>query len=102
MAERSVPVPYPQSGVASTCRSYEEYCAMFQLEEPESNFGTVLDVAGGASSFTAQLNARGAIAYAADPFYGGPTEDVIAIARFAVTFYFCTRINSDQRSTRKH
>jgi len=71
---------YPQTGVASTCRSFEEYCAMFQLDESNWKLGPVLDVAGGASSFTAQLNERGVPAFAADPFYAGLTDDVIATA----------------------
>jgi len=68
---------YPQTGVASTCRSIEEYCAMFSMDASEIE-GPVLDVAGGASSFTASLRQRGIDAVAADPFYGGLTEEVIA------------------------
>ncbi|WP_373232841.1 class I SAM-dependent methyltransferase [Cohnella sp.] len=80
MNNNSKPASYPQVGVASTCRSYEEYCAMFNLEDFDWTKGPVLDVAGGASSFTSQLHARGVKAIAADPFYKGPTEDVIAAA----------------------
>ncbi|MFC5405220.1 methyltransferase domain-containing protein [Cohnella soli] len=72
---------YPQTGVASTCRSYEEYAAMFGLTERTIGAGPVLDVAGGGSSFVACLNAKGVPAIAADPFYAGMTEDVIAAAR---------------------
>ncbi|MFC5471693.1 methyltransferase domain-containing protein [Cohnella suwonensis] len=72
---------YPQTGVASTCRSYEEYVAMFGLTEKTIGTGPVLDVAGGASSFVARLNAKGVPAIAADPYYEGMTEDVIAAAR---------------------
>ncbi|BBI34830.1 class I SAM-dependent methyltransferase [Cohnella abietis] len=71
---------YPQTGVASTCRSYEEYCAMFKLSDAELMGGPVLDVAGGASSFTAHLIARGVPAVAVDPFYEGVTEEVITKA----------------------
>lgn len=78
MEQKSALEEYPQSGVASTCRSYEEYCAMFNLAATDWNYGPVLDVAGGASSFTAQLNAKGVPAFAVDPFYGGVTEEVIA------------------------
>ncbi|WP_256760079.1 class I SAM-dependent methyltransferase [Cohnella sp. WQ 127256] len=78
MENKSILQAYPQTGVASTCRSYEEYTAMFNLVGTDWNEGPVLDVAGGASSFTAQLNARGFEAYAADPFYEGLNEDVIA------------------------
>ncbi|MBW5445003.1 methyltransferase domain-containing protein [Cohnella sp. CFH 77786] len=75
------PEAYPQTGVANTCRSYREYMDMFGLEEEDLNDGPVLDVAGGASSFTAQLRGMGIPAVAADPFYGRRTEDVLADAR---------------------
>ncbi|WP_239617535.1 class I SAM-dependent methyltransferase [Cohnella mopanensis] len=78
MENKSALQAYPQVGVASTCRSFEEYRAMFNLSETNWNAGPVLDVAGGASSFTAQLNAMGVSAYAADPYYEGLTESVIA------------------------
>jgi SAM-dependent methyltransferase len=80
MNNKPKPAAYPQIGVASTCRSYEEYCAMFKLEEISGRLSPVLDVAGGASSFTAQLHARGIAAMAVDPFYKGATEVVIAAA----------------------
>jgi SAM-dependent methyltransferase len=80
MNNKPRPPAYPQMGVASTCRSFEEYCAMFKLVETDWNRGPVLDVAGGASSFTAQLTAFGVPAFAVDPFYAGLTEDVIAAA----------------------
>ncbi|MBB6735074.1 class I SAM-dependent methyltransferase [Cohnella zeiphila] len=72
---------YPQTGVASTCRSYREYLAMFGLQEADLRRGAVLDVAGGASSFTARLRAMGIEAFAADPFYGGDREAVVENAR---------------------
>ncbi|CAI6015060.1 class I SAM-dependent methyltransferase [Cohnella sp. JJ-181] len=72
---------YPQTGVASTCRSYEEYERMFGIEEEKLRGQKVLDVAGGASSFTAALRARGIDAYAADPFYAGDREVTIAAAK---------------------
>ncbi|MBB6673891.1 class I SAM-dependent methyltransferase [Cohnella nanjingensis] len=71
---------YPQSGVASTCRSYDEYLQMFNLTEERLREGPVLDAAGGASSFTAALCALGLDARAADPFYGGDREAVISAA----------------------
>ncbi len=74
--EKAVPA-YPQTGVASTCRSFDEYCAMFKLE-PANLTGPVLDVAGGASSFTAHLHAKGVRAMAADPFYEGDADDIVA------------------------
>ncbi|RKP55129.1 class I SAM-dependent methyltransferase [Cohnella endophytica] len=81
MERKTALTAYPQVGVASTCRSYEEYCAMFRLPGLDGVRGPVLDVAGGASCFTAELNAQGIPAFAADPFYDGSTEDVIAAAR---------------------
>lgn len=74
------PPAYPQTGVASTCRDYREYEAMFGLTSAELGGGPVLDVAAGASSFTAHLRGLGIEAVAADPFYAGVTEQVIADA----------------------
>lgn len=71
---------YPQAGVASTSRSYEEYTAMFALTEDELGAGPVLDIAGGGSSFTATLHERGIDACAADPLYGNLTDEVLAVA----------------------
>lgn len=71
---------YPQTGVASTCRSYEEYERMFGFDEDRLFGEKVLDVAGGASSFTATLCARGIDAYAADPFYVGDKEEIVTAA----------------------
>lgn len=74
------PPEYPQTGVASTARAFREYEAMFRLEEADLRAGAVLDVAGGASEFTATLRGMGVRAVAADPFYAGLTERVIAEA----------------------
>lgn len=73
--------PYPQIGVASTCRSYREYVDMFDLNEAELAEGSVLDVAGGASSFVAQLRETGIRGIAVDPFYDGDKEEIIAKAQ---------------------
>ncbi|UUZ80012.1 hypothetical protein LJK88_34170 [Paenibacillus sp. P26] len=67
---------YEQIGVAMTCRSYAEYERMFALERHPLAGGPVLDVAAGASSFTAEANKRGIRAYAADPLYGMTAEDM--------------------------
>lgn len=72
---------YPQTGVANTCRSFEEYVRMFDLKMEDWAAGPVLDVAGGASSFTAQLHEMGVAAKAVDPFYAGATTDILAEAR---------------------
>ena len=60
---------YEQTGVAMTCRSFEEYCRMFMLEDELPRHGNILDVAAGASSFTAELCKRGYEAFACDPLY---------------------------------
>lgn len=78
--EKREPSAYPQAGVASTCRSYGEYMDMFALDEEDLRGGAVLDVAGGASEFTARLREKGIEAAAADPFYEGAAEAVIAAA----------------------
>ncbi len=69
---------YEQAGTAMTCRSYAEYAAMFDLVEDSAALqGPVLDVAGGASSFTAQLCDAGVDAVAADPRYALPPEQML-------------------------
>lgn len=80
MADERNSQGYPQTGVANTCRAFKEYEAMFRLTEADLRVGSVLDVAGGASSFTAHLRGMGIEAFAADPFYSGLTEQVIADA----------------------
>lgn len=61
---------YEQIGVAMTCRSYEEYIQMFNLQESDLSRGMVLDIAAGGSSFTADAIGRGYEAIAVDPRYG--------------------------------
>ncbi|MBO9604345.1 MAG: class I SAM-dependent methyltransferase [Paenibacillaceae bacterium] len=68
---------YEQTGVAMTCRSFEEYVAMFALDEAELK-GPLLDVAGGASSFVATARQRGVAAFAADPLYAMAAADIEA------------------------
>jgi len=53
---------------------------MFALEESRLSEGSVLDVAGGASSFVARLREMGLRAMAADPFYEGDRETILAAA----------------------
>jgi ubiquinone/menaquinone biosynthesis C-methylase UbiE len=60
---------YEQVGVAMTCRSYEEYVRMFDLNEAQLQGKHILDVAGGASSFTAEAGKKGMRTTAADPLY---------------------------------
>ncbi|QGQ97461.1 methylase [Paenibacillus psychroresistens] len=60
---------YEQVGVAMTCRSYTEYEKMFVLNEEELQNGVILDIAAGASSFTAVAKSKGFKAIAVDPLY---------------------------------
>lgn len=60
---------YEQIGVAMTSRSYIEYERMFVLNTEALKGKSVLDVAGGASSFTAEARKKGIFAEAADPMY---------------------------------
>ncbi|GIQ68189.1 class I SAM-dependent methyltransferase [Xylanibacillus composti] len=69
---------YDQAGIAMTCRSYAEYAAMFDLGEDKSLLkGPVLDVAGGASSFAAELCEAGVEALAADPRYALSPKQIL-------------------------
>lgn len=65
-------IKYEQLGVAMTCRSFAEYERMFSLTDLE--IGNVLDVAAGASSFTATVLENGIDAYAVDPQYDKSAE----------------------------
>jgi len=67
---------YEQIGVAMTSRSYEEYVRMFSLEGGLPAGRRVLDVAGGASSFTAEAQMKGVLAQAADPLYAMSSEEI--------------------------
>lgn len=66
---------YEQEGVAVTCRSFDEYVRMFALSPDWTERQTsVLDAAGGMSSFTAELREQGIRAIAADPTYSMTVE----------------------------
>ncbi|MDR6224927.1 hypothetical protein [Desmospora profundinema] len=65
---------YEQKGVAMTCRSFDEYRHMFALTKKSLAQGPILDVAAGASSFTATANNRGFKAFAVDPYQLPPKE----------------------------
>ncbi|WP_036710510.1 class I SAM-dependent methyltransferase [Paenibacillus pinihumi] len=71
---------YEQTGVAMTCRSFEEYERMFSLSAADCFKGPVLDIAAGASSFTAESRQRGMDAVATDPRYAMEPEDIAAEA----------------------
>jgi hypothetical protein len=60
---------YEQVGIAMTCRSYTEYEKMFVLNKEDLQQGVILDIAAGASSFTAAAKSKGIKAYAVDPLY---------------------------------
>lgn len=67
---------YAQQGVAMTCRSFEEYQSMFMLDEVMLAAGKILDIAAGASSFTAECIHRGYEATAFDPLYTLSSEQI--------------------------
>ncbi|MGG3924570.1 methyltransferase domain-containing protein [Metabacillus fastidiosus] len=69
-------VIYEQTGVAMTCRAFGEYKEMFMLDEALLRKGPVLDVASGASSFTAELMKRGYDGQAVDPLYKLSLEEM--------------------------
>lgn len=71
---------YEQVGVAMTCRGYDEYVRMFDLQPADLERGEVLDVAAGGSSFTADANDRGYRAFAVDPRYDKGIEEWISEA----------------------
>lgn len=67
---------YEQAGVAMTCRSYGEYERMFASEWTAAEQTSILDVGGGASSFSAGARARGIKVTAADPLYRLSLEEI--------------------------
>ncbi|GFN30224.1 class I SAM-dependent methyltransferase [Paenibacillus xylaniclasticus] len=71
---------YEQVGVAATCRGYNEYVRMFALTGSLEG-KRIVDVAAGASSFTADCWSRGIDIRAVDPRYSLEPEAVLADAR---------------------
>jgi SAM-dependent methyltransferase len=69
---------YRQTGVAMTCRSFEEYERMFALDSAALPGKSVLDAAAGASSFVAEARRSGCFAKAADPLYRFTPEQIQA------------------------
>ncbi|NOV00827.1 class I SAM-dependent methyltransferase [Paenibacillus planticolens] len=67
---------YEQAGVAMTSRSYAEYEKMFMLMTEDLQGKRVLDVAGGASSFTTEARKLGIFSEAADPLYEKSPEAI--------------------------
>ncbi|WP_170318209.1 methylase [Paenibacillus thalictri] len=72
---------YEQVGVAMTCRSFAEYERMFDLDEELLSRGPILDVAAGASSFTAEARSKGYEAMAVDPQYALTRDELYANGR---------------------
>ena len=57
-------------------RTFDEYARYFGLNENDLRGKTVLDVAGGVSSFCAEANAKGIHVTAFDPIYEMSVEDI--------------------------
>jgi ubiquinone/menaquinone biosynthesis C-methylase UbiE len=76
---------YEQAGVAMTCRSFTEYEKMFVLEKEILDQGVILDIAAGASSFTATVKSKGLQAYAADPLYRKSIAEMAEYGRNEIT-----------------
>ncbi len=58
-------------------RTFDEYCRYFLLEPEQLAGKTVLDVAGGVSSFCAESNARGICVTSFDPIYSLTPEEIV-------------------------
>jgi len=67
---------YEQQGVAMTCRSFKEYESMFACRFGDLKQQAVLDVAAGASSFTASARMQGIHSIAVDPMYCLNTQEM--------------------------
>jgi ubiquinone/menaquinone biosynthesis C-methylase UbiE len=67
---------YEQAGVAMTSRSFAEYEKMFMLQTEQLQGRRVLDVAGGASSFTTEARKLGILSEAVDPLYEKSSEEI--------------------------
>jgi hypothetical protein len=79
---------YEQVGVAMTCRSFTEYEKMFVLSEQDLEQGTLLDIAGGAASFTAIARSKGIKAFAVDPLYQKSIEEMAKHGRNEISSVF--------------
>jgi hypothetical protein len=67
-----------------TSRSYQEYAAMFDLDDTATG-GLVIDCCAGASSFVAELASRGAVGVAVDPVYAKGVDAVRRSAAASLT-----------------
>lgn len=64
-----------------TARPFDEYRAMFDLEDDDLRDGPVLDCPAGASGFAAGARAMGCQVTAVDPQYAGHPESLVQRAR---------------------
>ena len=69
-------VPSESTAIAVTARGLDDYRHMFALDEDTLAQCKFLDCASGASSFGAQLRARGGQVLSADPLYGASLDAV--------------------------
>jgi hypothetical protein len=76
---------YEQAGVAMTCRSFAEYEKMFVLKKEDLEHGVILDIAAGASSFTAVAKSKGIKACAVDPLYHKTIPEMAEHGRYEIT-----------------
>ncbi|SEG72632.1 class I SAM-dependent methyltransferase [Paenibacillus sp. UNC499MF] len=72
---------YEQTGVAMTCRNFEEYVRMFDLDPDKLRGKRVLDTGAGASAFTAEASRRDIHACAADPLYAMEPSEIEGLGR---------------------
>lgn len=69
-------VPNESTAIAVTARGLDDYRHMFALDEDTLAQGEFLDCASGASSFGAELRARGGQVLSVDPLYGAGLDAV--------------------------
>ncbi|MGI9539765.1 MAG: hypothetical protein ACR2N6_06425 [Miltoncostaeaceae bacterium] len=75
------PEPRGLGDIIVSSRPYEEYLAMFGLDEADVLAGPVLDCPGGAAAFASGVRGRGGRAVAVDPIYGAPRKELVATVR---------------------
>jgi hypothetical protein len=78
MTSPSPATEFQLSSVAFFGRTFDEYFQFFGLDGSSLNGRSVLDVAAGPSSFTAEACARGLHAVAVDPLYGFSADTLSA------------------------
>jgi hypothetical protein len=78
MSLSPLPTEFQLASVAFFGRTFAEYRRFFDLGEAALAGRSVLDVAAGPASFTAEAHARGVRAVAVDPLYGFPVDALAA------------------------